>query len=465
MTDCAQQTFAFQALGSRRVEANFAGGHLSSDGGMVFLRELEKRHGLIGRLARCFRDERNEELIEHSVESLLGQRLMGLAAGYEDLNDHDRLRLDPLLAMVCGKPDVLGRKRRREGDRGKALAGKATLNRLELSALGGDGRYKKIVAEERAIATLLIKEGLARIPRKSRWVVLDFDATDDPLHGAQEGRFFHGYYGHYCFLPLYCFCGNIPLWAQLRTSDRDASAGTVEALERILPAIRRRFGRRTKVLVRGDSGFAREAIMSWCENQPNVFYCLGLARNKRLQQALAPSFERLGEAAAGEAEPIRVYHDFEYKTLDSWSRPRRVVGKAEYCGDKPNPRFIVTNLPAGQREAAVLYEKTYCARGAMENQIKAQQLDLFADRTSCTPLAANQLRLWFSAFAHLMLETLRAEVLRGTPLATATIGQIRLRFLKLGARVKVSCRRILIEWCSACANPQDYRRAHLNLSG
>jgi|TARA_B100000745_G_scaffold291959_1_gene232346 hypothetical protein len=465
MTDCAQQTFAFQALGSRRVEANFAGGHLSSDGGMLFLRDLEKRHGLIARLARCFHDARSADLIEHSVQSLLGQRLMGLAAGYEDLNDHDRLRLDPLLAMVCGKSDVLGQKRRREADRGKALAGKATLNRLELSALGGDGRYKKIVADEKAISALLIREGLARIPRKSRWLILDFDATDDRLHGAQEGRFFHGYYGHYCFLPLYCFCGNIPLWAQLRSSDRDASAGTVEALEKILPAIRRRFGRKVKVLVRADSGFAREAIMSWCENQTNVYYCLGLARNKRLQEALAPSFARLEETASGEEAPRRMYHDFTYKTRESWSRSRRVVGKAEYCGDKPNPRFIVTNLPAQMHEAAALYEKTYCARGAMENQIKAQQLDLFADRTSCTPLAANQLRLWFSAFAHLMLETLRAEVLRGTSLATATIGQIRLRFLKLAARVKVSCRRILIEWCSACPNPQDFQRAHRNLSG
>lgn len=465
MTDCAQQTFAFQALGSRRVEANFGGGHLSSDGGMLFLRELEERHGLIRRLAGCFRDERTEDRVEHRVESLLTQRLMGLAAGYEDLNDHERLRFDPLMAAVCGRRDMLGEERRRERDRGKALAGKATLNRLELGTGGGDGRYKKIVANEAAIAALLIKEGLARIPRKSRCLILDFDATDDRLHGTQEGRFFHGYYGHYCYLPLYCFCGNIPLWTQLRPSGRDASQGTVEALAQILPAIRRRFGRKVKVIVRADSGFARETIMAWCEGQQNLFYCLGLARNERLQKALAPSFERLAQGAASAETPSRLYHDFSYKTIDSWSRPRRVVGKAEHCGDKPNPRFIVTNLSEKQWPAERLYERLYCARGSMENQIKAQQLDLFADRTSCHPMAANQLRLWFSAFTHLIFETLRAEVLRGTSMAHATIGQIRLRFLKLAARIKVSCRRILIEWCSACPNWQDYQRAHANLSG
>jgi hypothetical protein len=467
MTECIQRNFGFQDLGSRRVEANFEGGFLSSDGGSLYLREIDQRHHFMEKLAGCFWDHRKAELIEHSVEELLRQRIFGLALGYEDLNDHDSLRHDPLLAVACGKSDPLGLTRRESPDRGKALAGKSTLNRLELAVQGPDPRYKKIVADVNAIEDLLLEWGVAALPRRSGMIVLDFDATDDRLHGEQEGRFYHGYYGHYCYLPLYCFCGNIPLWAQLRTSDKDASTGTVEALEKIVAAIRRRFGRNKKILVRGDSGYARDEIMSWCEGKKHLFYCLGLKRNTRLEAELTSAFAVIDELVTEKClkAPCRIFKDFTYRTRKSWSRSRRVVGKAELTEAGRNPRYVVTNLSAEQFVAEELYEEIYCARGAMENQIKVQQMDLFADRTSTRIFDANQLRLWFSAIAHLLVETLRHEVLGQTSLGCATIGKIRLRFFKLAARVKVSCRRILVEWCTACPNRADHLLAHAALSG
>lgn len=466
-TECREPNLRFQDLASRRVESNFEGGYLSSEGGSLFLREIEGKHRIIQRLAQCFEDRRRAELIEHSVQELLSQRILGLALGYEDLNDHDRLRHDPLLATVCGKADPLGKNRREQQDCGKALAGKSTLNRLELASERADARYKKIVANADQIQELLLELGVQALPRDRKAIVLDLDATDDPLHGAQEGRFFHGYYKSYCYLPLYCFCGNIPLWAQLRTSGRDASDGTVEALEKIVGAVRKRFGKRKRVMVRADSGFARETIMAWCEGQKNVFYCLGLARNARLQAKLEAPFKEI-ESAIEEKRveaPQRRFSEFDYQTRESWSRARRVIAKAEVTEQGRNPRFVVTNLEGKKFAPAKLYERIYCARGDMENQIKAQQMDLFADRTSTRSMDSNQLRLWFSAFAHLMIERLRADALAHTSLALATIGTIRLRLLKLAARVKVSARRILVEWCSACPNQEDYRRAYAALSG
>jgi len=458
MTQCNQELFEFQGHESRKVTADFSGGYLSSDGGALFLRGIDLRLGLIDRLADCFVDLRNQVFVEHKVPELLRQRICALALGYEDLNDHDRLRLDPLHALVAGKKDVEGFDRLCEQDKGKALAAHSTLNRLELGALGGDGRYKKIIARPEQIEALLITQGVKAIPRRSKEIVLDFDATDDPLHGAQEGAFFHGYYREYCYLPLYAFCGNIPLLACLRDCKRDASEGTVEALEKIVPAIRRRFGKKARIIVRADSGFAREAIMAWCERHA-VFYCVGLARNERLCAQLAEDFAQLHQQikAGAQAMPCRRFADFKYRTLDSWSRERRVVGKAEALDKGDNPRFIVTNLPvegfAGDREgrfeAAALYEEFYCSRGDMENRIKEQQQDLFADRTSTHYMKSNQLRLWFSAFAHLMLSVLKAEVLRGSELAEATLGQIRLKLFKIAARIKVSCRRIHFELASA----------------
>ena len=400
------------------------------------------------------------------MEELLKQRIGALALGYEDLNDHDRLRHDPLCALMAGKEDVLGEDRFCEADKGKALAGQASLKRMELGALGGDGRYKKILAQPEKIEALLLEEGVKAIPRKSREIVLDFDATDDPLHGAQEGAFFHGYYRCHCYLPLYCFCGTIPLFAQLRGAKRDASQGTVEALRKIVPVIRKRFGERVKIIVRADSGFAREEIMAWCEENA-VFYCLGLARNNRLVARLGKAFGELHEQikAAGIETPCRAFEDFEYRTRKSWSRARRVVGKAEILEKGQNPRFIVTNLSAQESwfEAASLYEKFYCARGEMENRIKEAQMDLFADRTSTHWMTSNQLRLWFSAFAHLLLSVLRAEVLRGSDLAQASIGQIRLKLFKIAARVKMSCRRIHVELAGGYPYRETFRRAWTNL--
>ena len=472
MTECKQEVFEFQVHGSRKVTADFSGGYLSSDGGAVFLRGVDLKMGLLERLAGCFSDDRLPCLVEHKVAELLRQRIGALVLGYEDLNDHDRLRLDPLHALIAGKADVLGENRLCAADKGKALAAHSTLNRLELGALGGDTRYKKIIAKPQEIEALLIEEGVRAIPRKSREIILDFDATDDPLHGHQEGAFFHGYYRHYCYLPLYCFCGNLPLLAQLRDAKRDASSGTVEALEKITRAIRKRFGRRVRIIVRADSGFAREEIMAWCEDH-GVYYCLGLARNKRLSARLGKCFGELYRAIeSGEIQrPCRRFEDFEYRTRKSWSRARRVVGKAEILDKGQNPRFVVTNLPAeglpGEPEerfgARRLYEKLYCARGEMENRIKEAQQDLFADRTSTSWMASNQLRLWFSAFAHLMVSVLRAQVLAGTDLASATLGQIRLKLFKIGARIKISCRRIHLELASAYPYQETFRRAWANL--
>jgi hypothetical protein len=465
------------------VEADFTGGHLSSDGGVLLLREMDRHLGLCDKLARCFSDARHPDFVEHALPVMIRQRVLGLALGYEDLNDHDQLRTDPLLAAACGNPDLLGEDRRHEQDRGKALAGKSTLNRLELGAVHSGGKYRKINADKQAIATLLLDEGVRAIPRKSRVIVLDFDATDDPIHGNQEGRFFHGYYREYCYLPLYCFCGDIPLWAELRKSDRDASRGTLEALQQIIPAIRKRLGNEVKIIVRGDSGFCRDDIMTWIEAQPGVHYVLGLARNARLQALLAPEFEnvRVAHAAAcelaraeGREEPhsLRGFAEFQYRTKNSWSRARRVIGKAEITGDKDNPRFIVTDLTGEEPWAEALpalasgrdlYEKFYCARGDMENRIKEQQLDLFADRTSTAPFASNQLRLWFSTFAYLLLARLRATALQGTVLAKATVGTIRLRLLKVAASITVSVRRVYVRMAGAFPLQEVYATARSRL--
>jgi hypothetical protein len=487
-TECKQQSFDFQGLGSRRVEVDFTGGHLSSDGGSLLLREVDRTTQLCDQLARCFTDYRDQELIEHELPVLLRQRITAIALGYEDINDHDKLRLDPLLAAVCGRADVLGTERHQTQDKGRPLAGKSTLNRLELGAQEINARTKKIKAHPEKIEALLLSQGVAAIPRKSKVIVLDFDATDDPIHGNQEGRFYHGYYGDYCYLPLYCFCGDIPLWAQLRTSDRDGCDGTLEALKKIIPAIRARFGRHTKIILRGDSGFCRDELMTWIEAQPNVHYVLGLARNKRLEAMLVPAFwataTQLDEdlvlcakAAGAHAAPAvagtaRTFVELRYRTLESWSAERRVIGKAELTEGKRNPRFIVTDLTGkeawakGHAEFAngrSLYEQFYCARGNAENRIKEQQLDMFADRTSTAYMSSNQLRLWLSTFAYMLMRHLRATALQGTRLAKATVGTIRLQLMKIAAQVSVSVRRVHVRLCSACPLQDVFAQAHAKL--
>jgi hypothetical protein len=488
MTECNQQIFEFQGLGSRKVQADFSGGFLSSDGGALLLREMDRSARLCEQLATCFSDYRDETLIEHALPVMLRQRILGLALGYEDINDHERLRLDPLLAAMCGRADVLGLEREQEQDKGKPLAGKSTLNRLELGAQQLDARTKRIKAHPEKIEALLLRRGVAAIPRKSELIVLDFDATDDPLHGKQEGRFYHGYYGDYCYLPLYCFCGDIPLWAQLRTADRDGSQGTLEALQKILCAIRERFGKHTLIIVRGDSGFCREELMSWIEGQPGVHYCFGLARNSRLEQMLAPTFWETAalldedavlcaKAAGAHAPPsvegtARLFAELRYRTRESWRRERRVIGKAELTEGKQNPRFIVTDMSGAEswarahaqfRDGRGLYEQFYCARGGMENRIKEQQLDMFADRTSTAFMSSNQLRLWFSTFAYLLMSQMRTVALGGTRMARATVGTIRLHLMKIAAQVTVSVRRIHVRLCSACPMQEVFAQAHARL--
>ena len=426
-----QTEFGFQALGSRQVVASFDGGQISSDGGVLLLRDLDRSMGLTRSLAGCFTDRRDQERIEHSVQTLVGQRVLALALGYEDLNDHQALRHDPLLSAAADKLE------------GEALASAPTLNRLELSS-HRTGRYHKVHLDAAKAEALLLRFGVQSLRRGQREVMIDLDATDDPLHGKQEGRFFHGYYDSYCYLPLYAFIGDAIVWAQLRTANRDVSDGTVEALVKIVAAVRRRCPR-ARIVIRADSGFCRDEILSWCEEN-RVHYVVGLARNARLQTELAPALNRAREKACLCGGAARVYHEFNYRTQNSWSRERRVIGKAERLGDKDNPRFIVTTL---EREGEALYEKVYCARGEMENRIKEQQQDLFADRLSSAGFAANQLRLWLSAFAYLLVERLRAFALKGTELAQATVGTLRLKLFKLGARVETSTRRIRVRLSEA----------------
>ena len=443
-TDCTPRQFEFQATGRRKVQARFDGGRVCSDGGALLLHEVERRRGILRRLASCFTDFRDPRLVEHSVEEMVRQRVYAIALGYEDLIDHEQLRKDPLLAVLAGKRDPTGSARRQVADRGKPLAGKSTLHRLEwgLAGQAEQDRYRRIVLDTEAMDRFFVEVFLDGQQEAPEQLILDLDATDDPLHGSQEGRFFHGYYGDYCYLPLYIFCGTHLLCARLRRSNIDASQGSVEELERIVGQIRQRWPQ-VKLLVRGDSAFAREELMSWCEQQ-GVDYVFGLARNPRLEQALESAFERAEELCARSGRPERVYDEFSYRTRDSWSRSRRVIGKAEILDRGPNPRFVVTSVSRREVKAAELYERLYCARGEMENRIKEQQLYLFADRTSAHLMRVNQIRLWFSSVAYLLLNELRRLGLAGSGFAQARCDTIRTQLLKIGGRIVISFRRIVL---------------------
>lgn len=459
-TPCTRTLFNFQPLGKRAVEAEFNGGYVTSDGGVLLLREIDAKIRLIRRFANCFIDYRRPERIEHTVEELLAQRVYALAMGHEDLNDHEDLRVDPLLAVAAGKEDPTGESRSRKRDQGKGLAGKSTLNRLELTPADASeaSRYKKIVYDERKIADFFVHQFVDSFEVPPREITLDLDATDDPIHGGQEGRFFQGYYGNYCYLPLYIFCGRRLLAAKLRTSKRDASHGAKEELERIIGIIRSRWPR-VRITIRADSGFTREEIMAWCEAN-DVRYMLGLAKNDRLVEMLAPQMEAARKAYEATGQASRVFADFTYQTLDSWSRARRVVGKAEHLKDGANPRFVVTNIPAEERDSREIYEDDYCARGDMENRIKEQQLELFADRTSTHFMRSNQLRLWFSSVAYELMEALRRLALAGTEMAKAQCGTIREKLLKIGGRVKVSARRVYVMLSSAFTYQEVFHKAY-----
>ena len=463
-TQCSESSFEFQPLANRSVVARFDGGDITSDGGGLLLRQLEQRTGIVRQFAACFEDRRDPRFIEHTVRELVAQRVYGLVLGYEDLNDHDQLRVDPLLAVLVGKTDPKGEHRFQERDRGKPLAGKSTLNRLERTPVqpnAKEARYKKIALDFAAVDELLVDLFIQAHDRAPEKIVLDLDATDDRIHGNQEGRFYHGYYGDYCYLPLYIFCGDFLLCARLRKSDIDGSAGCLEELQRIVGQIRRVWPA-VPILIRGDSGFCRDEIMNWCE-QEKLDYVFGLAKNTRLtaeianeQAAAAAEYEQTKQAA-------RAFKDFRYRTLESWSRERRVVGKAEHLEKGANPRFVVTSLSPEQMPAKPLYEEVYCARGEMENRIKEQQLDLFADRTSTALMRSNQIRLYFSSIGYVLMDSLRRLGLKGTELAQAQCGTIRLKLLKIGAQVRVTVRKVWISLAEGYAYAATFRQVFANL--
>jgi hypothetical protein len=456
-TDCKDQPLLFQDLGSRKVVADFSGGILSSDGGLLLLRQVDRGLGISAGLAGCFRDERDARWVDHSVQQLVAQRLYALALGYEDLNDHALLRRDPLLAVACEKSDPLGQDRLLPQFRDAALACPATLNRLELSN-HRSSRAHKLTHDPAQVQATLLKLGVRCLPKHAQEIVLDVDATGALLHGQQEGRYFDAYHGGYCYEPLYVFCGNIPMWAQLRTADHDAAEDAVEAMKKIIAAIRRRCPD-ARIILRADSGFARPELMALAEGLPEVYFCFGLQRNPRLvlqvQRALAEA--RARQIQCGGAA-TRVFTEFAYATLKSWSRARRVIAKAEFTAQGANPRFVVTNLPAAgfvqdndpeRFGPARLYEQFYCARGQMENVLKQQLLDLNADRLSTHHLGSNQLRLWLSTLAYLLFERVRTIGCAQSELAAATVGSVRLKLLKVAAAVRVSVRRVYVQLSSA----------------
>ena len=456
--------FEFQSLGKRKVEADFNGGEISSHGGGMLLRELERSLGLVGRFAGCFVDHRNPDLIEHSILDLVSQRVFGLAMGYEDLNDHDELRTDQLFATMVNKSDPTGQNRRRQQDKGCPLVGKSTLNRLELARQDANckSRYKKIVYDGTKIDELLVRHFLEHYPVKNpKQIVIDLDATDDLIHGNQEGRFFHGYYRHYCSLPLYIFCDDFLLCARLRPSSVGAAHGATDELKTIISMIRTQWPD-VRIILRGDSAYSTDEIMTWCEDN-NVFYIFGKARNPRLIRLSQKQMEHARRKYLRTGESWRVYNSFQYKTLKSWTRKRLIIAKSEHLRKGPNPRFIVTNLPKSFATTKNLYEKYYCARGDMENRIKEQQLDLFADRTSSQTMRANQLRLWFSSIAYMLIAHLRRVGLRGTKMARAQAGTIRNKLFKIGAIIKISCRRVYIAFSQAFPYKEIFARVHQNL--
>jgi len=463
MTECNTQKFDFQVLGNRAVTARFNGGAITSDAGGLLLREVEAKTGILRRFAACFTDHRDPDLVEHSLYELVAQRVFALALGYEDLNDHDALRHDPLLAVLVGKADPTGQDRRRREDRGKSLAGKSTLNRLELTPTGAKkkSRYKKIVARHRDMEAFFVETFLSLHRRPPQEIVLDLDATDDPIHGRQLGRFFHGYYNNYCYLPLYIFCGEHLLCAKLRPSDIDGAAGSLKQLAKIVEQIRRRWPK-VRIMVRGDSGFCRENLMHWCEEN-RLHFLFGLAKNARLTRILGLELHEAKLQFEATGQPSRVFKDFTYKTRKSWSRERRVVGKAEHLPKGSNPRFVATSLSAEEFDARALYEDVYCARGEMENRIKEQQLCLFADRTSCATMRANQLRLWLSSVAYTLLVALRQFGLQGTEMSRARCDTIRLKLLKLGALVRTTVRRVWISLSESWPYRRVFAQVYENL--
>jgi Transposase DDE domain group 1 len=457
-TECRQDSFDFGTVAGRAIVGAFDGGVISSDAGALLLGVTDKAIGLVRRFAACFRDGRKVELVEHRIETLVGQRVFGIALGYEDLIDHDELRHDPVMAVLAGKLEA-------QRQDCAPVAGKSTLSRLEHAPTEGPAlapaRYHKIGHDTRAIEELFVTLFLEAHERPPERIVIDLDATDDPLHGHQEGGFFHGYYDCYCYLPLYIFCGRHLLAAKLRRANIDASAGAVGEIARIVARVRACWPK-TEIWLRADAGFAREELMAWCEEN-GVHYVFGLARNSRLAAKIGRELKAAQRQADKTTRAARRFKDFQWSTIESWSRKRRVIGKAEWTKGEPNPRFIVTSLDRSQIAGRVLYEDIYCARGDMENRIKECQADLFADRTPAATMRANQLRLWFASFAYVLMCALRRLALAGTELAQATCGSIRLKLLKIGAQVAVSVRRVKIALASSFPAQALFALAHARL--
>jgi hypothetical protein len=450
-------------LGRRQITLGFDGGKLSSDGGAPLLRMTEQRTGILsGFAADCFRDHRLQTRVEHSVNDLLAQRVFGLVLGYEDLNDHDQLRHDPLFAVAVGKHAPEGRTRRAE--QGPALASSATLNRLELATSDHErDRYKKIELDFEAADRFFVRQFLKRSGKTPPpEVILDLDNSDISLYGDQEGSFYNGYYRSYCYLPLYVFCGDHLLAAHLQTADKDGASDAIEVCKTLVTEIRAKWPK-TRIILRGDSGFCRDALLSWCESE-GLDYVFGLARNPRLQKAIAEEIKLAESLFKSGEKPARVYAEITYRTKNSWSRSRRVVGKAEHLEKGSNPRFIVTSMSKDEVEADVLYEHGYCPRGEMENRIKEKQLYLFGTRASGATLHANQIRIYFSALGYVLVHALRDLGLAGTSLAKARADTIRVKLLKIAARVEITVRRVWVRLSSTCPFAKIFAAVHERLS-
>ena len=469
-THCRPDLLDFGSVEGRAIVAQFDGGEITSDGGALLLAKTNAAIRLIDRAASAFTDRRNPDLVEHEVKTMVGQRIIGEALGYPDINDHDRLRHDTLLGSILGKLDARDK-------RCAPLAGKSTLNRLEHSPEEGEGRaphrYHKISHDGAAIDRLFLdifkeaEDAQAGSHRKGRRAkqrklfVLDPDSTDVALHGQQEGRHFHGHYDSYCYLPLYIFCGRHLLTARLRPSSVDGAFGITAEIARITAFIRAHWPD-ALIIVRADAGFCRDELMTWCEDN-DVHFVIGCAKNTRLNAAIVP------ELAEAEAEhkttrrPARRFKDLVYQTHNSWTRERRVVAKAEWTEGEANPRFIVTSLAEEVMDARALYEDFYCKRGEMENRIKETQTDLFGDHMPATTMRANQLRLYFSALAYVLMCALRRIALAGTKLAKATCATIRLCLLKIGAQITISVRRVKIALATSCPWRELFETAHERL--
>jgi hypothetical protein len=452
MTECIQSSFGFKACGSREIVARFDGGTISSDSGGFLLRETDRRLNLLPRLAGCFLDGRDQARIDHSILEMLSQRIYGLALGYEDINDHEQLRTDPVFGILAGREEL-----------DEPLAGKSTLNRMELGA-GAKDRYKKITFWKDALDELLVKVFIESHDNAPAEIILDVDTTDLPLHGRQEGRFFHGYYDNYCYLPLYIFCGEHVLCARLREANHDAAFGSLQEIQRIVAQIREAWPA-TKIILRGDSGFCRNQLMSWCENN-SVDFVFGLARNQRLRKIIGAQMHAATQQWNQTGKPARVFSEFRYQTKKTkksgWDRERRVVAKAEHIDGKENPRFVVTSLTGEAWAAQALYEELYCARGDMENRIK-EQFSLFADRVSAETMRANQMRLYLSTMTYILVSGLRRLGLKGTELAEAQVSTIRTKLLKIGAQIRVTVRKVWISMASSYPWQKLYQQVWVNL--